>query len=243
MPALPSLAFLLQIQLSEQVQETLTTVQEAPIIATVITVCVLLGIVLLFLEMQSKRLSSMLGSWLQIRGQLNELSTDPTATDLETTADRAKLLKAFHQKLEERLRDVLGSDQLIALSYEERLAEVGRYQRPAITPEATPETPPTWKTRLQSLVPKQLLRRSDQPPEEVTDTMMNVFNRGDVAGRLLILGEPGAGKTTTLLKLAQELVTQAQADAPVPVPIIFELSNWTQENQPIYQWLGAQLKE
>jgi hypothetical protein len=122
MPALPSLAFLLQIPLSEQVQETLTRVQEAPIIATVITVCVLLGIVLLFLEMQSKRLSSMLGSWLQIRGQLNELSTDPTATDLETTADRAKLLKAFHQKLEERLRDVLGSDQLIALSYEERLS-------------------------------------------------------------------------------------------------------------------------
>jgi hypothetical protein len=55
MPALPSLASLLQIQLSEQVQETLTTVQEAPIVATVITVCVLLGIVLLgFLEMQSK---------------------------------------------------------------------------------------------------------------------------------------------------------------------------------------------
>jgi DNA polymerase III delta prime subunit len=64
-----------------------------------------------------------------------------------------------------------------------------------------------------------------------------------VAGRLLILGEPGAGKTTTLLKLAQELVTQAQADATAPVPIIFELSNWMQDSQPIDQWLVAQLNE
>jgi F0F1-type ATP synthase assembly protein I len=75
------------------------------------------------------------------------------------------------------------------------------------------------------------------------ETMMAVFDRRDVAGRLLILGEPGAGKTTTLLELAQELVAQAETDDSAPVPIIFELSNWTQDSQAIDQWLVAQLKE
>jgi hypothetical protein len=245
MPALPSLASLLQIPLSEQVQETLTTVQEAPMVAKFITVGVLMMIVLGFLEKYFKTLSSLLEHLLKIRGQLINLFPAAAAEDLETTADRAKLLKAFRQKLEERLRDVLGSDQLIALSYEERLAEVGRYQRPVITPAAQPEPTPNFATRLTSLIPKWRFWQSEESAVELppSATMMDVFNRGDVAGRLLILGEPGAGKTTTLLKLAQELVTQAQADATAPVPIIFELSNWMQDSQPIDQWLVAQLNE
>jgi hypothetical protein len=164
MPTALRLAPLLQIQLAEPIQDTLMAVQEAPLVTTVVTVCVLLGIVLLFLEMQSQRLSSMLSSWLQIRTQLNELGTAPTAADLDTQTDRAKLLKAFGIKLEKRLKDVLGTDQLIALSYEDRPAEVGRYQRPAPPATAPADDSPTWQTRLQSLNPMRLLRRPEQAP-------------------------------------------------------------------------------
>jgi predicted NACHT family NTPase len=58
--------------------------------------------------------------------------------------------------------------------------------------------------------------------------------------RLLILGEPGAGKTTELLTLAQDLVQQAIADESAAIPIIFELSAW-KEDKSIEQWLVEQL--
>ena len=37
---------------------------------------------------------------------------------------------------------------------------------------------------------------------------------------LLILGEPGAGKTTTLLELARELIARVRQAASEPAPIV-----------------------
>ena len=58
------------------------------------------------------------------------------------------------------------------------------------------------------------------------------FDREDIQGKLLILGEPGAGKTTELISLAHDLIARAVEDDTVPIPIIFELSSWN-ENLPI----------
>jgi hypothetical protein len=41
---------------------------------------------------------------------------------------------------------------------------------------------------------------------------------------LLILGEPGAGKSTQLLELAQHLVEQAEQDVAQPLPVVLPLS-------------------
>ena len=73
--------------------------------------------------------------------------------------------------------------------------------------------------------------------------IIEVFERKDVGRRLLILGEPGAGKTTSLLKLAAELITQARQDSPKLIPVIFELSAWKKDHQSIEQWLIEQLKD
>ncbi len=70
-----------------------------------------------------------------------------------------------------------------------------------------------------------------------------VFDQTDVNGRLLILGEPGSGKTTILLKLASELVKRAQDDQNHPIPVIFSLSSWKKDNQSIKDWLVDQLKD
>lgn len=43
--------------------------------------------------------------------------------------------------------------------------------------------------------------------------MIEVFGRGDIAGKLLILGTPGAGKTTLLLSLAEQLLAGANTQA------------------------------
>ncbi len=46
-------------------------------------------------------------------------------------------------------------------------------------------------------------------------------------GRVLLLGPPGSGKTTTLLNLAQKLISEAQKDQTAPVPLLFNLSKFS----------------
>ena len=60
---------------------------------------------------------------------------------------------------------------------------------------------------------------------------------------LLILGESGAGKTTTLLKLVQSLLERIGDDLSQPIPVILNLSSWAQKRQPIAEWLVQDLYE
>ncbi|MFN6568526.1 tetratricopeptide repeat protein [Dendronalium sp. ChiSLP03b] len=55
-------------------------------------------------------------------------------------------------------------------------------------------------------------------------TIGQVFDQ--CAGRLLILGEPGAGKTTSLLDLALELVERAENNPQQRIPVLVDLSDW-----------------
>lgn len=73
-------------------------------------------------------------------------------------------------------------------------------------------------------------------------SILNVFQREDVAGRLLILGKPGAGKTTTYLELANELLEIAESDVKQPIPILFNLSSWKDNEQSIADWVVAEAK-
>ena len=72
-------------------------------------------------------------------------------------------------------------------------------------------------------------------PEETRT--IDVYDRPDVNGRLLILGEPGSGKTTTLLQLAQELINRADSDPNKPIPVLLNLSSWKDDKQSINDWI------
>ncbi|MGB2927267.1 MAG: NACHT domain-containing protein [Limnothrix sp.] len=243
MQAAESLIFLLQIPLSEKIMEILIAVQEALWVKWAIAVFIVLAVILTYLVKQSEQLSSFLKNLLQIKTQLKDLSDAPVATDLDTQAERAKLLRAFNIKLEKRLTDVLNNDQLIALSHEGRPKEVGRFQRTSPEPEVIPPPEPTFIVRMESLISKKFWQRPNQPAVELppNTSMIEVFRKEKE--RLFILGAPGSGKTTTLLELTKELAAVAETDAQAPVPIIFELSNWKDDRQSIDQWLVAQLKE
>ncbi|MEO0352246.1 MAG: protein kinase [Cyanobacteria bacterium P01_A01_bin.15] len=65
----------------------------------------------------------------------------------------------------------------------------------------------------------------------------HIFDAIGEGRTLLILGEPGAGKTTTLLSLARTLLARADADRRLPV--VFNLSSWL--TGPIEQWLVNEL--
>lgn len=70
-------------------------------------------------------------------------------------------------------------------------------------------------------------------------SIANVFAK---AGRkLLILGAPGAGKTMLLLELAKALLAQAEADEQAPIPLVFNLSSWAQEQAALGDWLVEEL--
>ncbi len=59
---------------------------------------------------------------------------------------------------------------------------------------------------------------------------------------LLILGEPGSGKTIALLQLTRDLISQMEQDGTFsqPVPVIFNLSTW-QTGQSLINWLVEEL--
>lgn len=75
----------------------------------------------------------------------------------------------------------------------------------------------------------------DAAPEPVRPgaRMVELYDRCGGAGGglgasrlMLVLGEPGAGKTTMLLELADALLTRA-ATSGAPVPVVFNLSSWS----------------
>lgn len=61
-------------------------------------------------------------------------------------------------------------------------------------------------------------------------------------GKLMILGTQGSGKTTTLLELANQLVTSAENDISKPIPVLFDISSWQEDKQTIADWLISELQ-
>jgi GTPase SAR1 family protein len=85
-----------------------------------------------------------------------------------------------------------------------------------------------WDMVLQSL---------DQPnrPLPRGTKILDVFD--EMNGSLLILGEPGSGKTTMLLELARDTISRAEEDPAQPIPVVFNLSSWAEKEQSIGDWL------
>ena len=71
--------------------------------------------------------------------------------------------------------------------------------------------------------------------------LIETFGRDDIAGKLLILGAPGSGKTTALLSLAEQLVIGAIDQPQTVIPVILELSTWREDSQSIEAWIIEQL--
>jgi len=88
---------------------------------------------------------------------------------------------------------------------------------------------------------RMVLEGPDQP-REVIPRERKIKDIFDESNRLLlILGEPGSGKTTTLLQLARDLIAEVNQAFTQPVPVILNLSTWTNKKQPLDDWLISEL--
>ena len=71
-------------------------------------------------------------------------------------------------------------------------------------------------------------------------SVITIFDGLGPDSTLLILGEPGSGKTITLLQLTQELLERAEQHIDHPIPVVVNLSSWDGQ-QSIATWLVTEL--
>ncbi|MEP0856879.1 NACHT domain-containing protein [Trichocoleus sp. DQ-U1] len=163
--------------------------------------------------------------------QGNNAETSSNTPEAISQRWRQELLAIMLTDVTVRMEDSLHDDELIPLLMEDQREEVGR--PPEVTVNAKPS--PNWWEKL----PKFIRATAESEPSK---KIIDVFERDDISGRLLILGAPGSGKTTMLLELAQDLILAAQQQPEKPIPVIFELSSWEDDKQAIADWLVADLK-
>lgn len=137
--------------------------------------------------------------------------TFPDAQDKRNRSRMLEKVKAFW--IENILKNSLYGGALIELGMEYR-------------PDAV-ENP--WEMVLQQQ------DRRNHIDTKITD----VFDR--VGSELLILGAPGSGKTTMLLELARNLIIRAEQDNEQPIPVVFNLTSWTEKRGSISEWLVDEL--
>ncbi|MGK7942219.1 MAG: NACHT domain-containing NTPase [Crocosphaera sp.] len=94
------------------------------------------------------------------------------------------------------------------------------------------------------VIPAMQLKKGNQKVELLPSgtSIIDVYDREqDIQGRLLILGNPGSGKSTALYKLAEILAIRANNDINHPIPLLFNLSSWTSNYTTIKDWLIDEL--
>lgn len=80
--------------------------------------------------------------------------------------------------------------------------------------------------------------------DQETDDDQHIYTRFENAfdhheGRLLLLGDPGAGKTITLMAMARSAIDRRLTDPSQPLPVLAPVATWnSQKRQQLTDWLG-----
>jgi len=90
--------------------------------------------------------------------------------------------------------------------------------------------------------PWEMVLQEPEQPQRVLPSGTRIVDVYDQMHQsLLILGEPGAGKTTTMLELTRDAIVRAEQDPTQPIPVVFNLSSWSQKRLALVDWLAEEL--
>jgi len=79
-----------------------------------------------------------------------------------------------------------------------------------------------------------------ETPSQEFPSLRDAYAHAHCDGRVLLLGEPGAGKTTTLLAFARDAAAARLSDPSQPLPLFARISGWDSQAQtPLHEWLAA----
>ena len=156
--------------------------------------------------------------------------------DEELLKFRKQLLDRLENDISTRQKNSLHKLIQIDLAMEEQRRQVGQSEVILAPEDQTSEN----NNLLNRFV--RIFRHRNSPDTQLESTQKTAefYDRDDIQGKLLILGEPGAGKTTELLRLTQDLIQRAIIDDNAAIPVIFELSSW-KNDKSIRDWLIEQL--
>ncbi len=90
------------------------------------------------------------------------------------------------------------------------------------------------------LTRRELIIHSTGKTQAIHSVIRNIDIFDGANRRLLIVGEPGSGKTTELLQLAVQLSEKAETEESAPIPVILELAAW--RGEPMVDWIGDQIQ-
>lgn len=99
------------------------------------------------------------------------------------------------------------------------------------------------------------VRRPVFSPTGTSDSASGLIDTGEGPGALVdwmsrvrspraaLIGEPGAGKTTLVALIAQELLQSERRDADDPVPVIVSMADWDPRVATLNRWISLRLAE
>ena len=157
---------------------------------------------------------------MKTRAKLSPSTSATESPNRQNLQNRCKLLEDVSREVEGRLESSLHNSALINLFKEKQNEQVECRWAVEVKIGNHSTTQLSAKTKI-----------------------IEVFDQKAIAGKLLILGAPGAGKTTTLLEIARELCDRALNDLNQPIPALFNLSTWKDDKQAIAEWLVVELKD
>lgn len=140
--------------------------------------------------------------------------------------ERAKqLAHRARRDVLEQVRRAWVQAELQGSLYEQARIELGLAERPAAVDNPL----------------RAVLRRLDEPDHLLKQGQPIAEIYRQLGMQLLILGEPGAGKTTLMMELTDQLIDEAAHSPNQPMPVVFHLSIWAVERRPLVGWLVDEL--